>query len=119
VARLRAAGDGPPPLHTPSAAAVHSIDPRSAGARQTSARLAAPRGYCPVCSCRRISRGALYNHIGRLECVVMEHELKAVDGLPLAPESVRLLEYLGRRAMEMNTRAMHARSPPRPRIWES
>jgi len=37
------------------------------------------------------------------------NELFAVDGSPLAPESLRMLEYLQKRAAEMNTAAIRAR----------
>ena len=37
------------------------------------------------------------------------NELCAVDGSPLAPESLRMLEYLQERAAEMNTAAIRAR----------
>jgi hypothetical protein len=39
----------------------------------------------------------------------MMHELRAVDGSPLAPESLQMLEYLRTRAAEMNAAAIRAR----------
>jgi hypothetical protein len=43
------------------------------------------------------------------ECFVIEDELKAVDGSPLAPESVQMIDYLHKRAAEMNAGAIRAR----------
>jgi hypothetical protein len=43
------------------------------------------------------------------EYFVMEDELKAVDGSPLAPESVQMIEYLHKRAAELNAGAIRAR----------